>query len=296
MAEIAFIGTGLMGQGMAGRLLSAGHSLRVYNRTSAKTDTLVAAGAVRAGSPAEAAEGADAVFAMLADDDASREVWLEPDGVLAGGPKADAICIECSTLSKAWVDELAKAVIATGRGYIDCPVTGYPHMAADGTMTLFVGADPEVLVRARPLLEPLCKEIMHFGQIGAGTAYKLTVNLMGAVQIAAAAEGLAMAERAGLDIAQVADAICKGAASSPQVIRNVKLMLAANFDKDVTFTGKLRLKDTLYGTALAKSVGAEIAFGEVAEGMFRRLVADGLGELSESKVIDVVRTAPEADR
>jgi 3-hydroxyisobutyrate dehydrogenase len=296
MAEIGFIGTGLMGQGMAGRLLSAGHSLRVYNRTTAKTDALVAAGAVRAGSPAKAAKDADAVFAMLADDEASREVWLGPEGVLAGEPKADALCIECSTLSRAWVDELAKAVMATGRAYIDCPVTGYPHMAADGTMTLFVGAEPDVLARARPLLEPLCKEIMHFGPIGAGTAYKLTVNLMGAVQIAAAAEGLAMAERAGLDIAQVADAICKGAASSPQVIRNVRLMVDAKFDKDVTFTGRLRLKDTLYGTALAKSVGAKIAFGEVAEGLFRRLVTDGLGELSESKVIDVVRTAPGRDR
>ena len=289
MATIAFIGTGLMGEGMASRLLGAGHTLRVYNRTAAKTKALVAAGASAAASPAEAAKGADAVFAMLADDDASREVWLGPAGVLAGGPGADALCIECSTLSAGWVAELSAALADAGLAYVDCPVTGYPHMAADGSMTLFVGAEAATLGRARPLLEPLCKEIIHFGPIGAGTAYKLTVNLMGAVQIAAAAEGLGIAERAGLDTAQVADAICKGAAASPQVVRNIMLMATGKFDRDITFTGRLRLKDTHYGTALAKSVGADIAFGEVAEALFGRLVDGGLGELSESKVVDLIR-------
>ena len=278
-----------MGSGMASRLLAAGHDLRVYNRTAEKMQPLVEAGATACASPAEAAAGADAVFAMLADDAASKVVWLGPEGVVAGGPAEGALVIECSTLSAAWVAELSADLEGKGFTYVDCPVTGYPHMAADGTMTLFVGAADDVLERARPLLEPLCKEIIHFGPVGAGTAYKLTVNLMGAVQIAAAAEGLAMAERAGLDTAQVADAICKGAASSPQVIRNIQLMAEGKFDRDVTFTGRLRLKDTLYGTALARGVGADIAFGAIAERLFKTLVDKDLGELSESKVVDLIR-------
>lgn len=215
--------------------------------------------------------------------------------MLAGGPKPDAICIECSTLSKAWVDELAKTVAASGRAYVDCPVTSYPHMAADGTMTLFVGADNDTLAHARPLLEPLCKEIIHFGGVGAGTAYKLLMNLMGAVQIAGVAEGLLIAEKAGLDRKLVAKAISKGAAASPQVIRNVKRMAEDDHEKNITFTGALRLKDTLYGMALAEDVGANARFGRVAAEAFGRLVADGLGDLSETKVIDVLRRPAEED-
>lgn len=296
MAEIAFIGTGLMGHGMAGRLIEAGHAVRVYNRTAAKTEALVEAGARAAASPAEAADGADAVFAMLSDDTASRQVWLGPEGVFAGGPAADALCIECSTLSASWVRELADAATVRGFSYIDCPVTGYPHMAADGSMTLFVGADDQTLARARPFLTPLCKEIIHFGAVGTGTAYKLVVNLMGAVQIAAAAEGLMIAERAGLDRQTVADAICKGAAASPQVVRNVKKMAANEHETNITFSGRLRLKDTLYGMALAKAVGAEAGFGKLAEEAFRRQIDAGFGDLSETKVFDVLRDTGKGDK
>lgn len=295
MAKIAFLGTGLMGAGMAGRLIDAGHDVTVYNRTMSKTDALVAAGAARAPSPAAAAEGAEVIFAMLADDAASRETWLGPQGVFAGTPSADALCIECSTLSHDWVLELANAVAARGGVYIDCPVTGYPHMAADGSMTLFVGADDDTLTRARPYLEPLCKEIIHFGPIGTGTAYKLTVNLMGAVQIAGAAEGLLIAEKAGLDINTVTDAISKGAAASPQVIRNTARMAANDHETNITFSAELRLKDTLYGLALAEKFGQHAAFGEIAGDAYRRLVAGGLGALSETKVIDLFRDPTIAD-
>jgi len=186
MAKIAFLGTGLMGIGMAGRLLDAGHDLKVYNRTAEKTRPLVERGAILAVTPREAAEGADAVFAMVADDGASEDVWLGADGVLTAELAPGAICVECSTLSHDWVMSLAGRIQAEGYAYIDCPVTGYPHMAADGTMTLFAGAADNDLAAARPYLEPLSKEILHFGGVGTGTAYKLMVNLMGAVQIAAA--------------------------------------------------------------------------------------------------------------
>jgi 3-hydroxyisobutyrate dehydrogenase len=289
MAKIAFLGTGQMGQGMAARLLQAGHELTVYNRSSDKTAPLADAGAAVAASPAKAIEGVEVIFAMLADDNASRSVWLGDNGVFAGNPATSALCIECSTLSHDWALELAGEVTSRGHIYIDSPVTGYPHMSADGELVLFVGASDEDLETARPVLAPLCKEIIHFGAIGCGTAYKLMVNLMGAVQIAAAAEGLLIAEKAGLDRKTVARALCMGAAASPQVIRNVQRMTEKNHDRDISFTGQLRLKDTLYGLALADKMGQRAVFGQVAGDAFSRQVEDGLGGLSECKVIDVLR-------
>jgi 3-hydroxyisobutyrate dehydrogenase-like beta-hydroxyacid dehydrogenase len=199
MARIAFLGLGNMGQAMAARLLQAGHDLTVYNRTAAKAEPLVRQGACAAATPRAAANGAEAVIAMVGDDAASRGIWLGADGALAGAAAPNAFAFECSTLSQDWVQELSRSAARRGLRYIDCPVTGLPDMAAAGELTLLVGAAPADLAAAEPLLRPLCAEMIRFGDIGAGTAYKLIVNLMGAVQIAATAEALLTAERAGLD-------------------------------------------------------------------------------------------------
>ena len=288
MATIAFLGTGVMGVGMAGSLMRAGHDLRVYNRTAEKALPLVRAGATIELTPRATANGADAIFAMVADDEASEDVWLGHDGALAADLAPGTICVECSTLSHAWVQQLEKAVRADGHAYIDCPVTGYPHMAEAGELTLLVGADDVELERARPYLDTLSTGIIHFGGVGTGTAYKLMINLMGAVQIAATAEGLAIAEKAGLDRDTVVDAICKGAAASPQVVRNAGLMAAGNFDKDVTFTGALRLKDVRYAMAFAEAMNMNPPFGSVAADAFSTQVEQGWGALSESKIVDVL--------
>jgi len=286
--RIAFLGAGNMGRGMIGRLLGAGHSVSIYNRTPAKARDLEAAGANAAPTPREAAEGAEAVFSMVGDDAASRAVWLGPDGALAARHAPGAFAIECSTLSYDWVPELARAAKAKGLRYIDCPVTGLPDAAAAGKLTLFVGAEKPDLAAARPLLAPLCSEIIHFGPVGAGTAYKLIVNLMGAVQIAGAAEALLVAEAAGLDLAQVAYAISKGQAASPQVVRHSARMSRAEHEP-VAFSGALRLKDARYGVAMALKLGASPALGQAAADAFQRLVDSGLGDANESRVIDALR-------
>jgi 3-hydroxyisobutyrate dehydrogenase len=289
MARIAFLGLGRMGQAMAMRLLGAGHSLRVYNRTAAKAAPLIAHGAELAETPKAAAEDAEAIFAMLGDDRASKEVWLGKSGVLAGHPATGAFAIECSTLSQSWVQKLAPAAVKRGLRYIDCPVTGLPDMAAAGELTLFVGAADDDLAAVRSLLAPLCKEIIHFGPVGAGTSYKLIVNLMGAVQIAATAEALVAAERAGLELDQVVDALARGQAASPQVVRNSRLMLAAEHDRNVLFTGHLRMKDTRYGVALTRQLGVNARLGRAALQDYQQLIDKGFGDLNESKLIDALR-------
>ncbi len=290
MASIAFLGTGNMGAGMAGCLIKAGHALKVYNRTTEKTGALTKQGATAADTPKEAAEGADAVIAMVGDDEASKAVWLGNTGAFAAETVENAFAVECSTLSHDWVLELSDTAGQKGFRYIDCPVTGIPVNAAAGDLTLLVGAEVVDLEMARPLLQPFSNEIIHFGPVGAGTAYKLMVNLMGAVQIAGAAEGMLIAEKAGLDPGQVADVLAKGAAASPQVMRNTRRMAAADHDQNITFSGRLRLKDTLYGLRLADKLGQQTPFGDAARDAFQKLLDDGLEELNESKVIDVLRS------
>ena len=289
MARIAFLGLGNMGQAMAGRLLDAGHDVTVYNRTRAKAEPVRRRGAGIADTPRAAASGAEAIFAMVGDDAASRAVWLGPEGVLAGDLAAGTFAIECSTLSRDWVTELAQAATQSGLRYIDCPVTGLPEAAAAGALTLLVGASAGDLGSAEPLLRPLCAEIIRFGEVGAGTIYKLIVNLMGAVQIAATAEALLVAERAGLDLAQVVEALAKGQAASPQVVRNSRRMLHGDHDRDIVFSGRLRLKDARYGVRLAQAMGVDARLGRTAADAYQRLVDLGLGASNESKVIDALR-------
>jgi 3-hydroxyisobutyrate dehydrogenase len=288
MARIAFLGLGRMGLGMATRLREAGHDLVVWNRTPGRAERLLDGGARSAPTPAEAAADADAVVAMLSDDVASRSVWTGADGVLAGGPRPGTLAVECSTLSHDWVLELADAARGAGLRYLDAPVTGLPEAAAAGRLTLLVGAAAADLAAARPVLAPLADQIIHFGPVGAGTAYKLIVNLMGAVQIAGAAEGLALAERAGLDLDQVASALAGGQAASPQVVRNSRRMADADHD-DVVFSGRLRHKDTAYAMQLAERLGLAAPFGRVALEGLEALLASGLGDANESAVIEVAR-------
>jgi 3-hydroxyisobutyrate dehydrogenase len=229
---------------------------------------------------------------MVADDTASRAIWLGPDGVLAANPPKNAFAIECSTLSHDWVMQLAAEAAARGLRYIDAPVTGLPDAAAAGALTLLVGASVDDLHAVSGILAAFSGRIIRFGPIGAGTTYKLIVNMIGAVQIASAAEGLAIAERAGLDIAAVADAIATSQAASPQVIRNTRRMAAADHEQNIVFSSALRLKDVEYGVRFARKVGIGSPFGELAERVYRQLCELGHAHVNESKVIDVCRAQP----
>jgi 3-hydroxyisobutyrate dehydrogenase-like beta-hydroxyacid dehydrogenase len=285
MAHVAFIGLGRMGHGMAGRYLEGGFTVAVWNRSKAKADDLVARGARWAGSPAEAARGADAIVTMVADDDASRTVWLGTDGAAAGA-KAGTLAIECSTVSYRHALDLGRDLRARGLVYIDSPVTGLPDAAAAGKLTLLVGAEPADLELARPFLAPLGSTIRHFGPVGSGTVYKLINNLMGAVQIAGLAEGLAIAEQAGLDMKLVLEAIETGVAASPQVLRHSKRMVARNFS-GATFTAALRHKDAAYAVALAESLLPDVPVGRAAVQAYDKAKAYA-PDADEAKMIEIV--------
>ena len=291
--RVSFIGLGRMGFGMAQRLLAAGHRVRLYNRTAARAAALIEQGAVLCSSPREAAEGAELVISMVSDDAASREVWLGEAGVFGSRLTSGTLIVECSTLSHDWVLELAAEAQRRSLCYIDCPVTGLPDMAAAGELTLLAGAAPEDLARARPVLDALCRQTIHFGAIGAGTVYKLMINLQGAIQIASIAEGMALAEQAGLNLHTVAETLATGQAASPQVVRTARRIVAGDHDTNVLFTPQLRLKDVDYALRLARKLGIGTPFGTVAAEAYAKLCELGHAHSNESKIIEVARTQPD---
>ena len=285
MTRVAFIGLGRMGHGMAGRYLEAGFKVAVWNRSKAKAEDLIARGARWSTSPEDAAIDADAVVTMVADDEASRAVWLTRDGA-AANMKAGTLAIECSTVSYRHALDMARELRGRGLVYIDCPVTGLPEAAAAGKLTLLVGADAADLDKARPYLAPLSTTIRHFGAVGTGTVYKLINNLMGAVQIASLAEGIAIAEQAGLDMKLVAEAMATGAVASPQVVRHSKRMVERDFS-GASFTAALRRKDAAYAVTLAETLLPGVPVGRAALAVYDKATAHAADD-DEGKMIEIV--------
>ncbi len=288
MTKIACIGLGIMGAGMARNLLEAGYDLAVYNRTVAKAQPLVRAGATLATTPREAAMEADVIITIVGDDDSSRKVWLGEDGVLAGRPNPNALAIESTTVSLGWVRELHHTVTRAGLRFIDCPVTGGRRGAESGTLTLLVGAEADTLDAARPILESYSQEIIHFGPPETGTAYKLVVNLMGSVQMAALAEGLLLAEKAGLDMERVVEGLTSGAVASPLVKGWAARTTQREYD-EVNFSAKWMHKDADYGLKMAREVGQPMPLSAVSPQLYQLAINQGLGEKNFSAIAEALR-------
>ena len=288
MTTIAFLGTGIMGAGMARNLIDAGFEVTVWNRTSAKAKPLVEAGAQLAATPAQAASEADVIITIVGDDRSSRQVWLGGDGVLAGQIKPNAIAIECTTLSLQWVEEQAQILTEAGLRFIDCPVTGGRGGAEAGTLTLLVGADDDVLTAARPVLDAFSDRIIHFGLPGKGTAFKLLYNLMGSVHMVALAEGLCLAEKAGLDMDQVVEGLTTGYTGSPGVQAFAQRMADSDHD-DVNFSARWMYKDAAYALKMADEIGQAMPMSSVGAQLYQMALSRGLGGKNLSVVIEALR-------
>mgnify|MGYP001814403241 CR=1 FL=1 len=288
MTRIAFLGTGLMGTGMARNLIKAGYRVTVWNRTATKTDSLLAAGAAVATSPAAAVSNANVIVTIVGDDDSSRAVWLGANGVLAGSPHPNAICIESTTVSLQWIMELNRTLSQAGLRFIDCPVTGGRQGAEEGKLTLLVGTQNSVLDEARPVLETYSQKIIHFGPPGTGTTFKLIYNLMGATQLVALSEGLLAAEKAGLKIEPVLEGLTSGFTASPGVVAFAERM--ANQDHDfVNFSAYWMRKDTDYALKMYSQIGQAAPLSAVAAQMYQLAISRGLGAKNLSAVIEALR-------
>jgi 3-hydroxyisobutyrate dehydrogenase len=276
-----------MGAGMASNLLKAGHALTVYNRTAAKAQALVSHGARLATTPAEAAKGASFVIGMLADDAASREVWVGTDGAL-GGVEKDAVLIESSTVSPTWIAELAELARHHETELLDAPVTGSRAQAAAGQLTFLAGGSDRALEAATPVLRAMSKDIVHLGPVGSGAKMKLINNFLCGVQVASLAEGLAWIERSGLDPRKALSILNAGAPASPLLAAISERML--NHSYAVNFLLTLMAKDMLYAQNEAATCDVKLTTAEVSRALFENAVAKGFGDQDMASVIEPLRT------
>lgn len=285
--HIAFLGLGIMGGGMARRLLGAGIPLTVFNRNRAKADALAAAGARVAATPREAAAGAEVVLCMVADDVASRAMWLGVDGALAGAPQG-AVVVDCSTLTVGWVQELARAAEVCGCEFVDAPVTGSKGAAAAGELNFLVGGSPAVLEKIRPVLLPMSKSITHLGPTGSGALVKLINNFVCGVQVAALAEALAWIEQSGLDRTKALGVLLDGAPGSPLVKVVAARMTAGDYSPN--FLLKLMAKDLGYAAKESVARGRPLATAATALEIFQQAIDAGYGEKDMAAVVEALRS------
>jgi len=296
MAKIAFLGAGMMGQPMIRNFLRGGHAVTVYNRTLEKARPLQDLGAVLAATPVEAASGADVIMSSLTNDDASRACWGGPEGALRADLTAGAIAIESSTVSLTWVSELKDLAVAKGLRFLDCPVAGRPDVAEAGQLKVFAGGSAEDVDAVRPVLESISKAVMHVGDVGSGISFKLIYNVMGAIQVAACAEGMHACEAAGIDLAVAAEGFSTGATGSPHVVRHSGYMAENKHEDPVQFSGRMRIKDVSYGIGLIESVGAQSVLGHATNQVFGQMVENGMGDLNDSELIDTLRLVHGSNR
>ena len=232
MAKVAWIGLGVMGYPMAGHLAKkGGHDLTVYNRNGAKAEAWVKeyGGGKTAPTPADAAKDQDFVFCCVGNDNDLREVTLGPKGAINGNKKG-AIFIDNTTASANIARELYAAAKAKGFDFLDAPVSGGQAGAVNGALTVMIGGDQGPYDRAKPVIDNFARMATLIGPSGAGQLTKMVNQAIVAVTVQGVSEGLAFAQKAGLDIPKVMETISKGAAQSWQMDNRWKTMNEGKFD------------------------------------------------------------------
>ncbi|GHG74270.1 NAD(P)-dependent oxidoreductase [Streptomyces griseocarneus] len=281
MANVAVIGLGIMGQGMAENLLKHGHTVTVWNRTPHKAAELAGAGATVAATPAEAAARADVVFEVTADDSSSRAVWLGPDGILAGAAR-NAVLIASATLSVDWIEDLATRCAGQGVTFYDMPLTGGAAAARTGNLVLLAGGDASGLPALRPVFDAIARDVRHFGPAGAGTRFKLILNALQAVHLAGFGEALRLAEAAGLDPNQVGEALLDRPGG---VVTRLAWDSYLTPPEPLNFSAAWAHKDLTYAARMAEGTGQDrhpLLDGVLS--LFAAALAEGRGEEDWSTV------------
>ncbi|HET6220036.1 MAG TPA: NAD(P)-dependent oxidoreductase [Acidobacteriaceae bacterium] len=284
--NIALLGLGLMGSGMAGRLLDAGYPLRIWNRTPGKTQPLVDRGAKLAKSPRDAAAGAAVVISMLADVPVCRDVWLGRGEALVDIAPG-TILVESSTVTVEWIEELNRAANEHGCELVDAPVTGSKPQAAAGQLLFLAGGSDSAVDKITPILKAMGRDVVHVGPVGSGARLKLINNFLSGSQVAALAEALSLIERSGLDREKALGVLTEGAPGSPLV----KLLSGrmTNRQYEPNFLLRLMTKDLRYAVTEAENHALDLDMGRAALRVFEHAVAAGQGEEDMSAVVEQFR-------
>ncbi|MER6128865.1 NAD(P)-dependent oxidoreductase [Streptomyces sp. NPDC001795] len=280
--ELAFIGLGNMGGGMARRLLDTGHTLTVHNRTASKAAPLVEAGARLADAPERAAAGHHLILLSLSDEKAVDEVLFDRVvPVLQPG----AVVVDTSTVSPGYARQAAERLAAKGLRRVEACVVGNPLQARKGELRVYVSGDPADLYEARPVLEAIGTEVVHVGAPGTAASLKLILNLLLGAQVASLSEAVAYGTAAGLDRDQLIGVISASGFSSLVMRFRADLMLKRSYEP-AFFRSELMEKDIRLALEAAAGYGTGMpVLGTVRE-RFAAVVAAGDGDKDASVLVE----------
>jgi 3-hydroxyisobutyrate dehydrogenase len=275
MQHIAFLGLGAMGARMATHLVKAGYPITVWNRDPAKAAPLLQHGAMLAATPRAAVQSATVVISMVTDDIAARGVWLDAQTGAMAALQQNAIAIECSTVTPAWVRELAESVKTSGAQLLDAPVVGSRPQAETAQLVLIVGGGSVALEQVRPVLNTMAAKVLHVGAVGQGAVLKLAINALFAAQLHSVAELLGFLTRNGYAPDHAANLLGEFPVVAAPIAGAAKMMAAGNTTP--LFTIDLIEKDLGYLLDTAMASGAELPGAGVARTGFQRAQQRGLG-------------------
>ena len=252
--RLGFLGTGLMGGPMALNLLGAGYDVTVWNRTAAKCDVAVAAGARRADTPADLARQSDVIMACLTNAEAVEAVLFGPDGV--AGVDGPTLFVDFSSMDPERTRTLGDRLrAANGTGWVDAPVSGGTPAATEGTLTIMAGGTAEDFARAEPLMAPLAQRVTHMGPAGAGQMTKLVNQIISGCTMAVVAEAVQFAKAAGVDATRLTEALAGGFADSKPFQLLAPRMAAEAFENPLgTVAMMLKDLDTVAAVGDGKAV------------------------------------------
>jgi 3-hydroxyisobutyrate dehydrogenase len=280
MQTVGIVGVGNMGGAMAARLLELGWTVQACDLVTHKVQALVAQGARAAGDPAAAAEGAQALIVCVVDAPQVEAVLFGPRGAAAVLPAGAAILL-CSTIAPQDVEGFAARLQALGLAPIDAPMSGGPARARDGSMSLMVACADTAFEQQRPLLEALSGKIFRIGERpGDGARTKLVNNLLAGINLAGAAEALALAQRLGLDLARTLDVIEQSSGQSWIGSDRLRRAIAGDYAPRAHLS--LLQKDTGLALQAARGAGFEGPLGPAAHEVFRRAAEAGLAGLDDA--------------
>ncbi len=287
MAAVGFIGLGAMGSPMARHLATAGHSVTVYNRSTAKAEAWVAAnGGALALTPKAVAQASEIVFMCVGNDSDVRSVALGLDGALAG-MSVGKILVDHTTASATLARELGSACVALGVGFIDAPVSGGQAGAENGALTVMCGCDDAaVYARAEAVISAYAKMCKLLGGVGSGQLAKMVNQICIAGVAQGLSEALNFAMRAGLNADEVVDVISKGAAQSWQMENRAKTMVRDEFN--FGFAVEWMRKDLAICIEEAKRNGARLPMTELVDSFYAQVVAMGGSRYDTSSLIKLL--------
>ncbi len=278
---LGFIGTGVMGKSIVAHLLRQGYRVYIYNRTQSKAQDLITQGAIWCDNIPQVARQSQVIFTMVGFPPEVRQVYLGVDGILSHAPKNSIIC-DLTTSEP----ELAATIFALAKSRqvytLDAPVTGGDRGAREGTLTMMVGGETEVLDMMKPLLQVFCKKIVHFGVPGAGQNAKMVNQIAIAGAMLGMAEALWYADKSGLDLSAILDVISSGSAGSWSLTNYGPRILKQDFAPG--FFIKHFVKDMEIAQRQADENKLSLPMLEIAIKMYRTAIESGSGELGTQAI------------